>query len=79
MPTMDGLAATNLIWETVKASDRPKIVALTANASPEDLLIYRSRGFDGCLSKPLMPEELIECISLWARFFNQQDQTSEEA
>ena len=59
MPGMDGLEATRLI----RRLDRPDrcavpIVALTANADPEDAKQYLSIGMAAVVEKPIKPERL---------------------
>ncbi|MDT8445500.1 MAG: response regulator [bacterium] len=73
MPLLDGMQAAQKIWDQL-GSARPKIIALTANTSTEDLLAYSTQGFDGHLTKPLMPEKLVESLELWGRFFFEEVQ-----
>ena len=60
MPIMDGLEAIEMILHST--SDCP-IVALTANAMPEDVENYIKHGFASCLAKPVSKEQLIECVN----------------
>lgn len=55
MPEMDGFEAAAAIREQ---SPCTPIVAVTAFAYPEDMRKILSRGFDGCLSKPVNAESL---------------------
>ncbi len=62
MPEMDGLEATRQIiakW----GDDRPRIVALTANAMREDKEKCYEAGMDDYLTKPFKPIELEEAIA----------------
>ena len=60
MPEMDGLEATrHIVAEIV---DRPRIVALTANAMAGDREVCLAAGMDDFLSKPLRPTELTEVL-----------------
>jgi CheY-like chemotaxis protein len=61
MPDMDGLEATIAIRSCEKGSRVP-IIALTANASEEDVKECMEAGMDGFLSKPLNRNELSEVI-----------------
>lgn len=58
MPRMDGVQAT----QTIRALDGPvsriPIVALTANADPEDARKYMSIGMAAVVEKPIKPERL---------------------
>ncbi|MBK1876947.1 response regulator [Pelagicoccus mobilis] len=62
MPEMDGLEATR---EIIKRwpDNRPRIIALTANAMREDRENCYSAGMDGYLTKPFKADDLKETIS----------------
>lgn len=60
MPEMDGLEATRLIRSGYQT--QPKIVAMTANAMPEDRETCLRAGMDGYISKPIKLEELINML-----------------
>ncbi len=62
MPNMDGLEATRLICSRMSPSERPYIVAMTANAMKEDRDRCLSAGMDDYLSKPIRPEEIKAAI-----------------
>ena len=62
MPEMDGLEATRLICSRTSPSERPYIVAMTANAMKEDRELCLSAGMDDYLSKPIRPEEIKAAI-----------------
>lgn len=53
MPDMDGLAATRAIRAQGERFEALPIVALTANAFPEDVKICREAGMSDFLAKPL--------------------------
>ncbi len=62
MPEMDGLEATRQIiakWP----DDRPRMIALTANAMREDREKCYEAGMDDYLTKPFKPSELEDAIS----------------
>ncbi|MBE7383614.1 MAG: response regulator [Leptolyngbya sp. SIO1E4] len=67
MPEMDGLAATRKIcqqWQT----QRPRIVAMTANAMQGDRERCLESGMDDYISKPIRVHELVQaleqCVSI---------------
>jgi len=64
MPEMDGLEATRKIRAS-DAQPRPRIVALTANASTEDRDACAAAGMDDFLSKPFTVHALVQCIERW--------------
>jgi PAS domain S-box-containing protein len=64
MPVMDGLEATTAIRERERGkSHRSKIIALTADDVNDHQEQWRNAGIDGCLSKPISPEELYKAVS----------------
>lgn len=59
MPEMDGLEATKLILDPAGEFDnKPVIIAMTANAMPQDIALCESIGMVGFVSKPIMMDEL---------------------
>ncbi|MCP4544543.1 MAG: GAF domain-containing protein [Chloroflexi bacterium] len=68
MPEMDGLEATRTICREWPRQQRPRIIAMTANAMKEDRDICLAAGMDDYISKPIQVEELVnalnECRSL---------------
>jgi signal transduction histidine kinase/DNA-binding NarL/FixJ family response regulator len=62
MPVMDGLVATKFIREELGL--KIPIIALTANASKGDEMIYREAGMNDHLSKPFRQDALFEKIRL---------------
>ncbi|TAJ13362.1 response regulator [Marinilabiliaceae bacterium JC017] len=63
MPIMDGFKATQKIREIEKStSTHTPIIAVTANAFPEDREKCLTSGMDDYISKPFQPEDLIRKI-----------------
>ncbi|WP_296183125.1 hybrid sensor histidine kinase/response regulator [Pseudomonas sp. UBA1879] len=65
MPVMDGYEATRLIRQSGKWPDLP-IIALTANAMPDERDHCRNAGMNDYLAKPFHKEELINLLDQWA-------------
>ncbi len=61
MPELDGLDATRRICERWPES-RPRIVAMTANALPEDREACFAAGMDDYLAKPIRAAELASAL-----------------
>ncbi|GGF12843.1 hypothetical protein GCM10011611_18130 [Aliidongia dinghuensis] len=62
MPVQDGLAATREIRAAEHGGHRIPIVALTANATSDELERCRQAGMDVCLTKPIDLDQLIATI-----------------
>jgi CheY-like chemotaxis protein/signal transduction histidine kinase len=63
MPIMDGYKATQKIRELEQSTNTHiPIIAVTANAFPEDKERCFASGMDDYISKPFLPDELIEKI-----------------
>jgi PAS domain S-box-containing protein len=64
MPVMDGLSATREIRsiEQERGSAPVPIIALTANARPQDVEMSRQAGCDAHLSKPISRAKLLQVI-----------------
>lgn len=68
MPEMDGLEATAKILKLwPNAEDRPKIVAMTANAMEGDRENCLASGMDDYISKPITILEVQNTILRWAQ------------
>jgi len=59
MPQMDGIEATKRIRGAGSSAQRPYIIALTANAMPEDRELNMAAGMNDHLTKPLRYEDLM--------------------
>lgn len=64
MPVMDGYEASRQIRRSGRWPDLP-IVALTANAMPEERERCRAAGMSDYLAKPFRREELASLLDLW--------------
>ena len=63
MPIMDGFKATQKIRELEKSTNtHVPIIAVTANAFPEDKERCLASGMDDSISKPFQPDELLDKI-----------------
>jgi PAS domain S-box-containing protein len=62
MPEMDGLTATKLIRQSPENSHL-RIVAMTANAMPEDRQACLDAGMNDYISKPINMQEIIRLVS----------------
>jgi CheY-like chemotaxis protein len=62
MPELDGLDATRQIRERWPDEGRPHIVAMTANALPEDREACFAAGMDDYVAKPIRAEELVAAL-----------------
>ena len=67
MPEMDGLEATRRIVRAYPPAERPRLIALTANAMEGDREACLEAGMDGYLSKPIRFEALAEALERAAR------------
>ena len=70
MPEKDGMEATREIIKLydgapAQSDGRPPIIALTANAFPEDRDQYLKAGLDDYLAKPFEREDLDELLEKW--------------
>lgn len=62
MPDMDGFETTRRIREIQDRSNPPVIIALTANALPEDREKCLNAGMDDYIAKPLFPNTLRDIL-----------------
>jgi len=62
MPELDGLDATRRICARLAAGERPRIVAMTANAMQGDREMCLAAGMDDYLTKPIRVERLVQAL-----------------
>jgi CheY-like chemotaxis protein len=67
MPEMDGLTATRRICAAHPPEQRPRIIALTANAMVGDQAICLEAGMDDYLPKPIRLDALLKVLRRAAR------------
>jgi CheY-like chemotaxis protein len=65
MPVMDGIEAGRAVraLERGEGAARTPMVALTANAMPDQVVDYRAAGFDDHLSKPIDAGQLLAVLN----------------
>jgi CheY-like chemotaxis protein len=64
MPRMDGVQATQAIRALTGPARNIPIVALTANADPDDARKYLTIGMAAVVEKPIKPERLRMAMNL---------------
>jgi signal transduction histidine kinase/CheY-like chemotaxis protein/HAMP domain-containing protein len=62
MPEMDGLEASRRITARWPAVQRPRIIAMTANAMQGDREMCLAAGMDDYLSKPIRVDDLVQAL-----------------
>ncbi|MDD6183071.1 MAG: response regulator, partial [Lachnospiraceae bacterium] len=77
MPEMDGVETLEKIRELEK---EVPVIAVTANATVYTKAFYEENGFDGCLTKPLQTDELLNVLKkyLSSRIQNKETEELEE-
>ena len=63
MPEMDGLEAARQINSRWQPNERPRIVAMTANAMQGDREMCLEAGMDDYLTKPIRVDRLVEALN----------------
>jgi CheY-like chemotaxis protein len=63
MPEMDGLDAAREICAQWSKQERPRIIAMTANAMQGDREMCMAAGMDDYLTKPIRVERLVEALN----------------
>ena len=67
MPVMNGMEATKAICEKYPESERPKIIAITANAMPGDRERYLETGMVDYLPKPIKFKDVQAVLIKWGK------------
>ena len=62
MPEMDGLEASRQITRRWPAAERPRIIAMTANAMQGDREMCIAAGMDDYVTKPIRVDQLVEAL-----------------
>ena len=62
MPEMDGLEASRQINQRYRRNERPRIIAMTANAMQGDREMCLAAGMDDYLTKPIRVPELVAAL-----------------
>jgi len=62
MPEMDGLEASRRITTRWKMHERPRIVAMTANAMQGDREQCLAAGMDDYVTKPIRVDALVQAL-----------------
>jgi signal transduction histidine kinase/CheY-like chemotaxis protein len=62
MPEMDGLEASRLITTRWQKAERPRIVAMTANAMQGDRQACLAAGMDDYITKPIRVDQLVQAL-----------------
>jgi PAS domain S-box-containing protein len=78
MPELDGLDASRRICERWPAEIRPRIIAMTANAMPEDREACFAAGMDDYVAKPIRADELAEALKRAKPLGRKDDVSSNE-
>jgi len=63
MPEMDGLEASRQINARWQPQERPRIIAMTANAMQGDRDMCLAAGMDDYVTKPIRVEQLVEALN----------------
>ncbi len=67
MPVMNGMEATRAICEKYEPNDRPKIIAITANAMSGDRERYLEMGMVDYLPKPIKFKDVQSVLIKWGK------------
>jgi len=79
MPVMDGFEATKEIRRREDSNTHVPIIAMTANALPEDREICLQAGMDDYISKPINRAEFVRVLERFAPSWDQAEFSPEPA
>jgi CheY-like chemotaxis protein len=65
---MDGLETIRFIRQNM--TTQPVIIAMTANALPEDRAACLEAGMDDYLSKPMKLLDIMDMLEKWGKYIN---------
>lgn len=68
MPGMDGLETTRFIRQNMTM--QPVIIAMTANALPEDRAACIDSGMNDYMSKPMKLSDIMDMLGKWGKYIN---------
>ena len=77
MPRMDGVQATRAIRALTGPERDTPIVALTANADPDDAKAYLAIGMAAVVEKPIKPERLRQAMNIALNGADEADEADE--
>jgi len=63
MPRMDGVEATRAIRALPGKTGQAPVIALTANADPDDVKTYLAAGMNAVVEKPIKPDKLLAAMN----------------
>lgn len=67
MPVMSGVDAVKHVRQLEPAGHHTPVIAVTANAIPEEWRRFRQAGMDDCLVKPIEEAAIVECLTRLCR------------
>ena len=76
MPEMDGLTASRELNRRFAPAQRPRIIAMTANAMEEDRRVCLDAGMDDYISKPITPKNLLQVLRRSRRRSSEEHSTA---
>jgi CheY-like chemotaxis protein/HPt (histidine-containing phosphotransfer) domain-containing protein len=79
MPELDGFEASRELNRRWPAGDRPRIVAMTANAMQGDRELCEAAGMDDYVAKPIRVEELVAALERCRRRAERRGRTGSRA
>jgi len=79
MPKLNGFAAAKAIRESDTPCKETTIVALTANAMPEEQLQAFDSGMNDILLKPITEQQLLEVFTRWVNTNENKDTSSTDS